>query len=124
MRLFPSDTKIDTLFYDDGFIDIISRIFNLIFWAKDISKHGLQLPPLYGREFSDFLMKTCSPPDILIHLARIYVTILLLGEGFAGPKWSVRVSLANLKDDYTAIGKNIRNTVKEFYNNWNYARKN
>ncbi len=86
---------------------------------------GRMAESLYGKDFANFLMKTYSPLDILMHLARTYVTVLLPGEGFAGPKWSVRVSLANLNDDdYTTIGKNIRTTIEEFYASWKATRNN
>jgi aspartate 4-decarboxylase len=86
---------------------------------------GRMAESLYGKDFANCLMKTYSPLDILMHLARTYVTVLLPGEGFAGPKWSIRVSLANLNDDdYTTIGKNIRTTMEEFHANWKAARKN
>jgi aspartate 4-decarboxylase len=74
---------------------------------------------LYGKDFADFLMQTYSPLDILLHLARKHATVLLPGEGFAGPQWSIRVSLANLNDaDYITIGKNIRTTLEEFHKGW------
>jgi len=74
---------------------------------------------LYGTDFARFLMETYSPLDLLTHLAGTYATVLLPGDGFAGPKWSLRVSLANLDDDaYAAIGKNIRATLAAFHELW------
>lgn len=85
---------------------------------------GQMAETLYGKDFAGFLMKTYSPLDILMYLANNYVTVLLPGEGFAGPKWSIRVSLANLYDaDYTVIGKNIRVTMDEFYKSWKASKK-
>ena len=73
----------------------------------------------YGKTFMDYLKAERSPLDVLFTLAKERQTVLLPGVGFAGPEWSIRVSLANLQDDdYTAIGKNIRAVVKAFYDDW------
>ena len=74
---------------------------------------------LHGKEFADYLMKNFSTFDILMRLADKKFTVLLPGEGFAGPKWSIRVSIANLNDDdYTSIGKNIREVMDDFFQSW------
>jgi aspartate 4-decarboxylase len=73
----------------------------------------------YGDKFLAYLKAQRSPLDILFTLAKERQTVLLPGVGFAGPEWSIRVSLANLKDDdYTAIGKNIHAVMKEFHDDW------
>lgn len=85
---------------------------------------GRMAEALHGKKFARSLMKTYSPLDILMHLAREKYTILLPGEGFAGPKWSVRVSLANLNDaDYITIGRNIHDTMEEFYKSWSEQKR-
>jgi len=78
----------------------------------------------YGSQFTDYLRKTYSPLDFLLRLAAEKYTVLLPGYGFAGPKWSIRVSLANLNDeDYITIGKNISDVMNEFHSSWS-AEKN
>lgn len=73
----------------------------------------------YGKDFADYLKKNISMIELLFKLAREKATVCLPGEGFAGPKWSLRVSLANLRDDdYTTIGENIKDVMKEYYKNW------
>ena len=73
----------------------------------------------HGFQFADHLQKTYSPLDFLLRLGSEKYTVLLPGYGFAGPKWSIRVSLANLNDeDYVTIGKNIRDVMKEFHASW------
>jgi aspartate 4-decarboxylase len=43
--------------------------------------------------------------DVVFRLANETSLVLLNGGGFAGPKWSVRVSLANLNEaDYVKWG--------------------
>lgn len=72
-----------------------------------------------GEEFVKFLTDNYNPLDIVIRLARETGVVLLNGGGFSGPAWSVRVSLANLnKEDYTQIGKAIRNILEEYVGEW------
>ncbi|MDO9528684.1 MAG: bifunctional aspartate transaminase/aspartate 4-decarboxylase [Syntrophales bacterium] len=74
---------------------------------------------LHGKDFADYMMKNFSPLDVLMRLADKKFTVLLPGEGFAGPKWSICVSIANLyDDDYTSIGKNIREVMDDFFQSW------
>ena len=73
----------------------------------------------YGEEFAGYLKSRYSPFDFLLRLASEKYTVLLPGQGFAGPKWSIRVSLANLNDDdYITIGENIRDIMKDFFKSW------
>lgn len=73
----------------------------------------------YGQEFMDFLEKNFEPVDILFRLAEKSSIVLLNGGGFAGPEWSVRVSLANLNDqDYSIIGKELHATMLEYVDAW------
>jgi aspartate 4-decarboxylase len=70
---------------------------------------------LHGPEFAAYLTSEFTPFDLLMHLARAYQTVLLPGVGFAGPDWSVRVSLANLPDEsYAVIGQNLVATMQDF----------
>ena len=69
----------------------------------------------YGKEFVTFLEKNFEPVDIVFRLAEKSAIVLLNGGGFAGPEWSVRVSLANLEDDdYSIIGKELSETMFEY----------
>jgi len=78
----------------------------------------------YGKEFVDFLEKNFEPVDIVFRLAEKSSIVLLNGGGFAGPEWSVRVSLANLEDaDYAIIGKELAETMQEYVEAWQSAVK-
>jgi len=73
----------------------------------------------YGKDFMAFLEKNFEPVDIVFRLAEKSSIVLLNGGGFAGPEWSVRVSLANLEDqDYDIIGKALSETMQEYVNAW------
>jgi aspartate 4-decarboxylase len=62
----------------------------------------------HGPAFVEFLKKNYHPFDVLFALAEKFSTVLLNGSGFAGPDWSVRVSLANLPDEaYSKIGEQL-----------------
>ena len=78
----------------------------------------------YGPAFAKHLLEERESLEYLFRLADEKLTICLPGEGFAGPKWSIRISLANLNlDDYKAIGKNIRELLHEYYEEWSKKRK-
>ncbi|NDW17494.1 aspartate 4-decarboxylase [Dysgonomonas sp. 216] len=73
----------------------------------------------YGKEFVTFLEKNFEPVDIVFRLAEKSSIVLLNGGGFAGPEWSVRVSLANLEDkDYSVIGKELSETMQDYVEAW------
>ncbi|RDY25467.1 aspartate 4-decarboxylase [Romboutsia weinsteinii] len=73
----------------------------------------------YGEEFVNYIKENYTPVDILYKLAKNYSIVLLSGSGFAGPDWSVRVSLANLQDKaYTNIGKAIRKIINAYVADW------
>ena len=56
------------------------------------------------------------PLDFVIRLANETSIVLLNGDGFDGPEWSVRASLANLDDDaYLKIGAAIRKILDEYH---------
>lgn len=68
----------------------------MLVWAKKF----------YGDDFVAYLQKTYNPLDVVFRLANETSLVLLNGGGFAGPKWSVRVSLANLNEaDYVKSGR-------------------
>lgn len=77
----------------------------------------------YGKEFFAFLEKNFEPVDIVFRLAEKSSVVLLNGGGFAGPEWSVRVSLANLNEqDYRIIGKALSATMQEYVDAWQSSK--
>ena len=87
---------------------------DMLVWAKIF----------YGEEFVSYLKKTYSPLDVVFRLANETSLVLLNGGGFAGPEWSVRVSLANLNEkDYVQIGQGIKRILDEYAVKWQESRK-
>ena len=79
---------------------------DIMVWAKKF----------YGDDFAAWLGKTYEPLDFVIKLANETAVVLLNGDGFDGPAWSVRVSLANLNEpDYLKIGTAIRGLLDKYY---------
>jgi aspartate 4-decarboxylase len=77
----------------------------------------------YGEEFAKHITSNVLMDQFLFRLAKEKATVCLPGEGFAGPKWSLRVSLANLDDkDYIKVGKNLGFILKEYYQEWKRKR--
>ena len=73
----------------------------------------------YGDDFVHYLKSTYNPLNVVFRLANETSLVLLNGGGFAGPKWSVRVSLANLNEaDYVKIGKSIKRVLDEYAKVW------
>ena len=78
----------------------------------------------YGAEFVKYLKDNYNPLYIVFRLADETSLVLLNGGGFAGPEWSVRVSLANLnEEDYVVIGKDIRKILNEYADQWKLTKK-
>lgn len=124
--------------YKNDCIEILQRRYNLL-WQ------GLQIPLVpdteraayycefdllewalknHGKEFVAFLEKNFEPVDIVFRLAEKSSIVLLNGGGFAGPEWSVRVSLANLQDeDYSIIGKELADTMQDYVDAWKSVHK-
>lgn len=70
----------------------------------------------YGDGFATWLSANYEPLDFVIKLANETAVVLLNGDGFDGPAWSVRVSLANLNEsDYLKIGTAIRGLLDKYY---------
>jgi aspartate 4-decarboxylase len=70
----------------------------------------------YGAGFAEKLTKNRCIDEFLLKLAKEKMTVCLPGDGFAGPVWSLRVSLANLDtEDYKDVGKNISLVLEEYY---------
>lgn len=79
---------------------------DIMVWAKKF----------YGQEFADYLNANYEPVDFVIRMANETAVVLLNGDGFDGPAWSVRASLANLNmDDYLKIGTEVRKLLDEYH---------
>ena len=62
----------------------------------------------HGDEFMEWATANHLPLDIVFGLAQNFGCVLLNGDGFGGPPWSARVSLANLPtESYQAIGESV-----------------
>ena len=62
----------------------------------------------HGDEFMEWATANHLPLDIVFGLAQNFGCVLLNGDGFGGPPWSARVSLANLPtESYKAIGESV-----------------
>ena len=82
---------------------------DMMVWAKK----------LYGDDFAEYLKKNYEPLDFVIRLAEETAIVLLNGDGFDGPKWSVRASLANLNDDdYIKIGKALNKILSDYHDEY------
>jgi len=94
-----------TLFPDPDRAGYYSEI-DLEVWAKKF----------YGDDFVEYLKAHYEPIDPVVRLAHNTAIVLLNGDGFDGPEWSVRVSLANLTDDaYLKIGTAIRGILDQYH---------
>jgi len=70
----------------------------------------------YDNDFKNYLIKNFDIIEFLFKLAKEKFIVCLPGDGFAGPKWSLRISLANLRvEDYITIGKAISEVLHEYY---------
>jgi len=79
---------------------------------------------VYGADFANFLRKNYECTDVLFRLAEKSGVVLMHGGGFAGPDWSVRVSLANLPEDtYPKIGRFLMEAAAEYVEEWQASQK-
>ncbi len=77
----------------------------------------------HGRDFARWLAGRW-PLGFLLRLAEEHQTVCLPGEGFAGPKWSLRVSLANVSaEECLAVGRNIVATMDRYHQKWKAGAK-
>ena len=82
---------------------------DLLQWAE--KNHGIK--------FANYLKENYKPVDILFDLAKDSSIVLLSGGGFAGPEWSIRISLANLYDEaYATIGIALRRILDNYVTKW------
>ena len=73
----------------------------------------------HGKEFANYLKENYKPVDILYNLAQDSSIVLLGGGGFAGPEWSIRISLANLYDEaYATIGIALKRILDDYVTRW------
>lgn len=83
--------------------------FDLLEWSQNY----------YGTEFADYLKKNHKTVDILLKLAEESSIVLLSGDGFHAPEWSIRISLANLNDEsYSKIGDVLHKILEEYVALW------
>ena len=73
----------------------------------------------FGAEFCAWMRRHYEPVDLLFRLAEKSGVVLLDGGGFGGSPWSLRISLANLKDDdYRSIGRHMRHAADVYFEAW------
>ncbi|MCK6372284.1 MAG: hypothetical protein L6Q83_13355, partial [Gammaproteobacteria bacterium] len=78
----------------------------------------------HGDDFMKWATEEHVPLDIVYGAARNFGMVLLNGDGFGGPPWSARVSLANLPTDaYEQIGRNVRTGVNNAEQRWRASRQ-
>jgi aspartate 4-decarboxylase len=83
--------------------------FDLMLWAR------LQ----HDEDFCRFLAKNHEPVDLIFRMAEKYGVVLMDGGGFGGPKWSFRISLANLPDEtYERIGDFLMDCAQDYVAAW------
>jgi len=79
---------------------------------------------VYGPDFASFLQGNYECTDVLFRLAEKSGVILMHGGGFGGPAWSVRVSLANLREEtYPEIGRLLREAAEGYVEEWKASQQ-
>ncbi len=108
--------RLEALWHTTGFTLLVDPLragyyseIDIMVWAKKF----------YGDDFAKFLQDNYVPLDFVIRLATETAVVLLNGDGFDGPAWSVRVSLANLNEsDYLKIGTAIRKILDQYHTDY------
>lgn len=134
MAFFSAFTLIDKENnYKDKTINICKTRKKLLFDSLDIginedendASYYTQIDLLrlckkrYGEGFVEYLKANYKPVDILFDLAQKSSIVLLGGGGFAGPEWSIRISLANLYDEaYSEIGVVLKRILDSYADDW------
>jgi len=89
-------------------------MIDLMLWAKR----------QHGDDFCRFLEKNYDPFDLIFRMAEMHGVVLMDGGGFGGPKWSFRISLANLADEtYEKIGDFLMDCAKDYVVAWEKSKK-
>lgn len=138
MALFSISALLDTEnAYKQKTMDILHRRMNLFYEGLHLPKKHLPHDAdyyteidleiwchhHYDKEFTEYLKENYKPVDILYRLAEKSSIVLLNGEGFLAPTWSIRVSLANLNDDaYARIGKEFKNVLDDYVAEWKKSK--
>jgi aspartate 4-decarboxylase len=77
-----------------------------------------------GEDFVKWVKANIHPLDIVFRLAEDHGIVVLNGNGFAAPDWSLRVSFANLADDvYDDIGRAVRAVARGYFDTYNATQK-
>lgn len=105
--------RLESLWSKTGFTLIADNLragyyseIDLMVWAGKI----------YGQDFCNFLDSNYEPLDFVVRLAKETAVVLLNGDGFNAPRWSVRASLANLdSESYLKIGEAVRKILDEYH---------
>ncbi len=134
MALFSIFAMLDTKNeYKNKTIAILHRRMDLLYKGLGLPKKHLPNDADYYTEidleiwcnhhfekgFTDYLKKNYNPVDILYRLAENSAIVLLSGEGFLAPVWSIRVSLANLNDEeYLHIGQELKKVLEDYVLEW------
>lgn len=140
MALFSIFAMLDTNNeYKQKTIDILHRRMNLLYEGLGLPKKKLPNDADYYTEidleiwcnrhyekgFTDYIKRNYKPIDILYRLAEKSSIVLLGGEGFLAPEWSIRVSLANLNDEaYSRIGRELKNVLDDYLEEWERGKGN
>lgn len=106
-----------TSFYDNLGIKLVKGPEHTYYYALlNLKKMAEEK---YGNDFANYFTENVSTIEFLFKLAKDKLTICLPGEGFAGPKSSIRIALANLPNEaYPIIGKNINDVMQKYYDDW------
>lgn len=129
MCLFALFELLDTDYaYKKSIMDILKKRWAALYNALGIDEpKGDNLSRYYalidlgrlaenkkGKAVADKMMQGHAL-DFLFRLADDHGTVCLPGNGFAGPEWSLRVALANIKEKQcAAVGKNILSVLDSY----------
>ncbi|MCM1292943.1 MAG: aspartate 4-decarboxylase [Bacteroides sp.] len=113
--------RLEALWSTTGFTLLVDPLragyyseIDIMVWAKKF----------YGDDFAKYLQDNYVPLDFVIRLANETAVVLLNGDGFDGPAWSVRASLANLNEsDYLKIGTAIRKLLDQYHTDYLAKKK-
>lgn len=87
---------------------------DLMLWAKR----------QHGDDFCRFLAQNHEPVDLIFRMAEKHGVVLMDGGGFGGPKWSFRISLANLPDEtYEKIGDFLIDCAQDYVTAWEASKR-